>query len=299
MRARILFACGVLCTSAVAFAQPSPEDPGAPAPLPNTAPPEPAPTPEPLPPAPPPTPEPAPPPPEPVHTPMQTEASASAGQMALLFNLNNIFTAGTVLGGWQGFGVGVQRELGGNAFVRAGLNAFRVHDPVEIVKTTRVSGPMEVVGYELQLPSSGFSSQHGVSIVVDYAKRLTDRKLAPYVGGGVLGVLIDRRLSYTDDLTVTDQVTEVSNSMTTLSVGVRGILGVRWQLNTSFALFAEYAALLQIFTRDSSHDRTTLTSTATGMPASETVDREVVSTRWLDLDVGLAQGGSLGLIANF
>jgi hypothetical protein len=287
MRARTLsIACGLLvCAGAGAFAQPV--DPDEPAPIPEAPPP-------------PPTPPPPPPPPEPARVTAEVEpAEASDGQMALLFNLNNIFTSGAVLGGWQGFGIGLQRDLGGNAALRIGLDAFRVHDPVRIVKTTRVNGPMEVVGYELQLPGSGFTQQHGLSLALDYLKLMSAHKLAPYAGGGVFAFVVDRRLSYTDDLTVTDQETDVSRSATSLGLGVRGIFGARWRVSQTFSLFAEYGVIVQAFSRNSSSDRTTLTSTVTGMPASETVVRESTSTSWFDLDVGLIQGGALGVIANF
>jgi hypothetical protein len=290
--------CGVLVSTA-AYAQPAPpagEQPAAPPADPVETPPAP----------------PAPPPPpavvvvqEPAKTEVvvqpqvQADVDTEYRNAGLLFNLNNIFTQPGVLGGWQGFGLGVQKVMGNGKTMRVGIELARQTDPVNIVKTTRTNGMDEVVSFDLQLPGSGFSSQHAVAAVVDMIKPLTERTIAPYVGAGVFAGFSTSRLDYTDDLTITDQVTEVANSSTTFAVGIRGILGVAWKIGERFSLFAEYQLDVDAIEWQSDHTQTTTNNTVSGTPASNRVETEFKETRYFNLDLGLAQGGALGLVAHF
>lgn len=288
--------CGVLATTA-AYAQTPPQ----PAEPPVDPDPEPEPAPEPAPvvvPAPPPAPEPAP----MVVAPRQVEAPMDERyrDAGLLFNLNNIFVQPGVLGGWQGFGVGLQKKLGSGNTARLGVELARSTDPVNIVKTTRTNGDMVVTSYDLQLPGSGFSGQHAAAAVLDVLKPLTQRSIAPYLGAGVFASWVRRELAYTDDLTITDQVTEVDNSSTTLALGLRGIVGVGWRLNERFSLFAEYHLSIDAIAWQSDHTSTTTNNTAAmGPAASNRVETEFRETRYFNLDLGLGQGGALGLVAHF
>lgn len=260
----------------------------------------------------PPVDQPPPPPPPPVETkpePVKTEVVVQPQvQMevddqyknaGLMFNLNNVFVQPGILSGWQGFGLGYQKKLANGRTLRVGLDLARTTDPVNIVKTTRTEGDMEVVSYDLQLPGSGFSSQHAVSAVVDMVKPLTDRSISPYLGAGVFASFATRRLDYTDDLTVTDQVTEVANSSTTYGIGVRGIIGVNWRMSERFSLFAEYALNLDAIEWQSDHTQTTTNNNGSGMTASNRVESEFKETRWFNINMGLAQGAALGLVAHF
>lgn len=175
----------------------------------------------------------------------------------------------------------------------------RQTDPVNIVKTTRTNGMDEVVSYDLQLPSGGFSGVHAAAAVLDMIKPLTQRTIAPYLGAGVFAAYVRRTLAYTDDVTVTDQETEVDNSSNTLSVGVRGIIGVGWRINDRFSLFAEYHLTVDAIEWQSDHTQTTTQNTASGTPAVNRVETEFKETRLLNLDTGLVQGGALGLVAHF
>lgn len=297
--------CGVLVTAAAAHAQPAPQ----PAPTPT-----PAPTPAPVEATPPPveTPPPPPPPPPTVVEVTQepkvvvTSAPRDDGEIderyrnaGLLFNLNNVFVQPGVLGGWQGFGLGLQKTLGSGNVARLGLELARATDPVNIVKTTRINGMDEVVSYDLQLPSGGFTSRHAAAAVLDVLKPLTQRTIAPYLGAGVFAAYVNSRLAYTDDLTITDQITEVDNSSSTLSVGLRGILGVGWRIGERFSLFAEYHLNINAVQWQSDHTQTTTNNTASGTPASNRVETEFRETRWFNLDTALGQGGALGLVAHF
>lgn len=300
MKSTRIALCGVL-VSAAAYAQPGPPtgQPPAPAGQPAEPPVE----------QPPPVETPPPPPvetkPEPVKTEVvvqptvQMEVDDQYRNAGLIFNLNNIFVQPGILSGWQGFGIGLQKKLGNGRIARIGLDLARQTDPVNIVKTTRTNGDMEVVSYDLQLPGSGFSSQHAVALVVDMVKPLTERTISPYVGAGVFAAFATNRLDYTDDLTVTDQVTEVANSSTSYSIGLRGIIGVSWQIAERFSLFAEYNVDIDAIEWQSDHTETTTNNTASGMAASSRVEAEFKETRWFNLDMGLAQGGALGLVAHF
>jgi hypothetical protein len=217
----------------------------------------------------------------------------------LLFNLNNVFVQPGILGGWQGFGFGAQKTLGSGSVARIGLNLSRVTDPVNIVKTTRTNGDMEVVSYDIQLPASGFTGQHAFSAVLDFIKPMTKRSIAPYLGAGVFLAYSRQTLSYVDDLTVTDMVTETNNSANNLSLGVRGILGVGWKLNERFSLFAEYQLGLQAIAWQTNHTEVTTNNTASGTAASNRVESDFKETRILNLSTGLGQGGALGLVAHF
>src|SRR5262249_7255576 len=153
---------------------------------------------------------------------------------ALLFDLNNVFTSGGVLGGWQGFGFGAQKKLRNGRIARLAVELSRVTDPVDIVKTTRTNGTMEVTSYDIQIPGSGWSAQHSVAVVLDMIKPLTDKKVAPYIGVGAVARYTDLRLSYDDEVTVVDQTTAVRNSSTSGSLGLRGIAGVSWKVSDAF-----------------------------------------------------------------
>jgi hypothetical protein len=230
---------------------------------------------------------------------VQAEVDTEYRNAGLLFNLNNIFTQPGVLGGWQGFGFGAQKLMGSGKTMRVGLELARQTDPVNIVKTTRTNGMDEVVSYDLQLPGSGFSSQHAAAVVVDMIKPLTERTIAPYVGAGLFAAFATSRLDYTDDLTITDQITEVENSSTTFALGIRGIVGVAWKIGERFSLFAEYQLDVDAIEWQSDHTQTTTNNTVSGMPASNRVETEFKETRYFNLDLGLAQGGALGLVAHF
>lgn len=295
---RSLTLCGLLVSTA-AYAQPSTaNDPPVDPPV------DPAPAPV----------EPVPPPPPVVEVKPQPTtvvvAPAPDGEVperyrnaGLLFNLNNVFVAPGVLGGWQGFGFGAQKTLDSGSSIRVGLELARQTDPVNVVKTTRTNGMDIVTSYDLQLPASGFTGQHAVAVVLDWVKPLTTRNIAPYMGPGVFAGYSRGTLSYTDDLTVTDQVTEIDNTSQSYTVGVRGIFGVNWRINERFSLFAEYHLAISIVEWQSDTTSTTTNNTAIANPgmeaASSRVETELRETRWLNLDTGLGQGGSLGLVAHF
>ncbi len=217
----------------------------------------------------------------------------------LLFNLNNVFQQPGVLGGWQGFGFGAQKALASGSIARIGVELSRTTDPVNIVKTTRTNGMDEVVSYDLQLPSSGFSGQHTIAAVIDIIKPMTQRSIAPYLGAGVFALFERQTLAFVDDLTITDQVTETNNSRNNFSLGVRGIVGVGWKLNERFSLFAEYHLIVEAMEWQTDHTETTTNNTASGTAASNRVETDFKETRILNFDTALGQGGALGLVAHF
>ncbi len=221
------------------------------------------------------------------------EGDTSAG---LIFNLNNFFTAGGWLGGWQGFGFGYTREMGAMD-LRVGLTLGRATNPVNVVKTTQTNGTDVVTTYEVNAP--GFTSLHNASAVVDMVKPLSDGKVAAYIGAGAAVSYSDMQLDYVDDVTVIDQRVEVDNVSRTLSIGGRGIFGVSYKVKPRWTLFAEYNLGVSVISWTSVHDATTTENSASGTPATMRVEQEYRETRWFNFGTGLGQGGALGLIAHF
>ena len=111
----------------------------------------------------------------------------------------------------------------------------------------------------------------------------------PYVGAGLIASYSRYALDYTDDLTVADLVTDVNDVTSGVSIGARGIVGIGWRLNRRFTLFAEYQLALQAVTWLSTRDQTTMTSTASGTPATSQVTSESSETRYFNFDLGLGQ----------
>lgn len=214
----------------------------------------------------------------------------------LLFNLNNVFTVGPILSGWQGFGFGYTRQLGAMD-LRVGLELARTTNPVNIVKTTQTNGTDVVVTYEVNAPA--FTSLHAAGLVLDVIKPLTDGKVAAYVGAGVTAGYSRTALGYTDDVTVVDQRVEVDNTSQAFGIGGRGIFGVNWRIKPRWSLFAEYQLGVSAVSWTSNHDSTTTENSASGTPATMRVESEYRETRWFNFDTGLGQGGALGLIAHF
>ncbi len=241
-------------------------------------------------------------PPEPeqpvVDEPLLAPAPAGGfGDRSLLFNLNNVFQNATVLGGWQGFGFGAQTRVFGGLIGRVGFDFTRFSDPADIVKTTHQDGDQTTVTYEVQAPV--WTSIYTTMAAIDLLKPIRGRALEPYFGAGLLASYSRFALDYTDDLTVTDQVTDVHNVTSAVALGARGILGVAWRINPRFALFAEYHLQMEAVTWLSRHDQTTLENSASGTPATSRVTEEAQETRYFNLDVGLGQGAALGLAASF
>lgn len=233
----------------------------------------------------------------------QAEAAAEARDdgwnrpYGLLFNLNNIFQVDEILEGYRGLGFGGQFNLDPTSAVRVGLSLTRFSDPVEVVKTTTTVGDEEIVTYELS-GTGGPTSEYSVAVSADYLMRFGTDYLAPYAGAGVFVVWSRDATQYTDDVTVPDQIRTVDEAEQNLGFGFIGTLGAEWRLHERFSIYAEYALGVEAVGWHSAHGTETIESTVAGSATAQTkIERS--STRYLNYDLDLFQGASLGLIAHF
>ena len=209
---------------------------------------------------------------------------------ALLFSLQNIFDNPSILSGY-GAGIGGQIHLSPTTALRVAADISRSSNPVYERETTQTGGTPTK---ELVIPA-GPTSQLGLGLGADYLIRLSTRSLAPYVGAGVGLSWTNSSRSYTDDVNVPNVTTEVDNSTNSFGIGLRGLIGIGWRVHEWMSLYAEYGLSMGLLDRTSMSEKTTVT-TAGGV--NETTEKAAY-TRYLNFDVSLVQGGSLGLVAFF
>jgi opacity protein-like surface antigen len=217
-----------------------------------------------------------------------------------LFGLQNIFQNAGILAGYHNYGVGVQYHLTPSDALRVGLSLGRTANPVfETKSTTNVTNQAPTTQTTLT-GTAGPTSTMDFGLGADYLKRLTLAELAPYAGGGLTFSYGQRTTAYEDKVTVANQVTKVNNQSSSYAVGLRGIFGIGWRLHKYLSLFAEYTLGLDLLNHAATNNRQAVTVTAASGTATttETVAKGSQS-RVLNLDVGLSQGASLGLIAFF
>lgn len=213
---------------------------------------------------------------------------------SLNFSLNNPFTSSSVLSNFQGF-VSGDYYLSDDSAVRVGLSVSRSHDPVVIEKVTVTNGPDTIVTYDLLNALPTYNDGYTVRARGEYLKRLSSGAVAPYVGGGLLIDWSWNRLSFLDEVTVTDQRVGYHNSATTFGIGVNGLVGAEWRVHSHFALFAEYGLGLLLFQSTTSRLETTVETTTGSVTTSSRAVRETGAISFLEFGSGLSQGGSLGL----
>jgi hypothetical protein len=168
---------------------------------------------------------------------------------------------------------------------------------VETVKNTTIVGSSTTVWYEVNPPA--WTSTYGVALAVDMIKPLAAAKVAPFVGVGVFAGYGRQSLQYTDDLTLTDFSTTVDNYRAATTIGARGVVGLSWRIHESFSLYAEYHLRVDAVTWSATRDRSTITDSSAGTPATSQTTSEHQETTYFNVDTALGQGGALGLIAYF
>ena len=250
--------------------------------------------------------EPAPPPPKPAPAPPVATAPViheDVGavhlwdrDIGLLFSFNNVFTIGNILSQSR-FGVGGLYGLSDELVVRGGLTASRNSNPADVVRTTTKTGNDTVVDFNVN--AGGPTSTWAWTVGADALLRLTDKPVAPYVGGGAFLTWSSNKTEYKDDLSIVDQSREVSNHARRFSGGLLGVAGIGWRIHESFSIYAEYNLRVSIWDWQDSKQQTTIKDSSGGSTTSSQTKVEFEETRYFNYATSLGQGGSLGLIAFF
>jgi opacity protein-like surface antigen len=212
----------------------------------------------------------------------------------LIFGLQNIFQESGILEGYRGFGIGGQYNLDPTMALRLGLQLSHHSDPAYKVTQTSTVGDVTETN-ETMTNTDGPTSTSSFGVGVDFLKRISTSAVSPYVGGGLTMPWSRMAQEYTDDVMVENQTTTVDNKINGFTLGLQGIVGIGWRVHPNFSLFAEYALGLNLLDK----------SSTTGSTEIKTEDMTAVTktegseTSWFNLDLGLAQGASLGVIAFF
>lgn len=215
---------------------------------------------------------------------------------ALVFQFNNILVNGNFLDSFRGLGVAGALMLNEDFMIRGGATLSRTSSPPRTTETTIENGADVTKTYAY---TSGATSSGSVTVRADAVYRLTRNKVAPYVGAGPYVSYSHSRQTSDDDVSVPDVVTSVRNRSNSLTFGLRGLVGAEWRIHPSFALFAEYAASLDVITYSDFDNRTVVRSTVTGVETASSTRTEQNTPSWLNLSTGIAQGASLGLMVLF
>ncbi len=230
------------------------------------------------------------------------QASGSADgawntKYGMLFTVQNVFgnnNASTLsdLGG----SVGLQYNLGPQSALRLTIDLSRASNVGSESTTTNLVTGIETTTFT---PPVGFSSRYEVGLGVAYMMRLTSSALAPYLGAGASIGYTQQALQYTDDVTTSNpNIVDVDHMTRTTALGAEGILGLEWRVHRSLSLFAEYTLDFTVVSLSSTTNEDTSTSKATGAMTNGT-KVEFSSTKFLNFNTGLGQGGLIGLVAFF
>lgn len=215
---------------------------------------------------------------------------------ALLFNFNNVFTSGSILSAYRGFGIGGMASLSPSAAIRLGVTLYRNPDAPSIRTTTVTTDGTSLVSETFIVPGT---TTTGARVAVDYLHRLRKERASPYLGVGVAAGWDGQRLEYTDDVTSTDVTTEVNNRSNTFFADLNGSIGVDFRILENFSLTAEYTMSIDMLRSTGQRNATTV-SVANGdsVAVTETVTESQKLT-YLGLSLGLVQGAALGLVYYF
>lgn len=215
---------------------------------------------------------------------------------ALVFSFNNILVQGSFLSEYRGLGFAGALMLSEDFMIRGGATLSRTHTPPQTTETTTETAGSSIKTYGY---TAGQTSSGAVTVRADALWRLTRNKVAPYIGGGPSITYTHTRQTSDDDVTTAEVVTSVRNRNNTFGFGIRGIVGAEWRIHSNFALFAEYAATLDILTYSDIDQRTTVTNTISGETAVSSTRTERNTPAWLNFNNALSQAVSLGLMVMF
>jgi opacity protein-like surface antigen len=200
----------------------------------------------------------------------------------ILFTLPNLLqnNSSEVINDINGM-VGGQYNLSPRAGLRLTANLGR--QSFGIVERT--------VGVNTTKTVPGITSSYTVDLQAQYMLRMTTASFSPYVGAGAgLSFVQDNQSG--DDST-NGVVTAKYDSMIRRDwgLGLLATAGVEWRVHKSFALFAEYQADLTFFTAHDEDTKVTVGATTT--------ESKVKQAQYLNLNMGIGQGGKLGFVAFF
>ncbi len=219
-----------------------------------------------------------------------------ADTWALLFDLS---LYNSLLGGFEGVGVGGQYYLGPNMAVRMTLGYAYRDNPRAVVERVDETAGSRVVTYALDPGTSdaSVSSSHNLTVNADFLYRLTLSNVAPYAGGGLWARALRQNDNFEDDASVVNQVTKREYYYRDTAYGLRGLIGAEWRLHQSFALFAEYELGMTLARQRSSLTDTVTEVTIDGVRTVRHVSAK--SSRKSGFDTDLHSGGNVGVAVNF
>jgi hypothetical protein len=233
----------------------------------------------------------------------QARATEGAGDgewdrpYGIIFSVQNVFQneSSAVIGDFDG-GVGLQYTLSPQRALRLAVHLARESNPAGEQETTDlVSG---TTTRSFRAPAGQYTSAYDVDVGAMYVVRLAPSAISPYLGlGGGLGYFQGGR-KYEDDLSSTTTQFAVDNMSRSFALNAAGTLGVEWRMHRSVSLFAEYGLGMALVTRESTRNESTQTEKATGQITAGG-KTEWATTKYLDFDTGVGQGGQLGLVAFF
>ncbi|MCK5688711.1 hypothetical protein KAI87_05535 [Myxococcota bacterium] len=229
------------------------------------------------------------------------EAPAASGDaltkdMALIFALNNVFTSGAILSAYHGMGIGLEKSLSSDLSVRTGFDFRRTSNPSSVDKATTTTGGDTVTSYTF---NTGGLDELDLEFDLMAIKKLSEGDISPYVGGGLRFGWYHDAFNYTDDLSQLDRVTTVDNSRNDLFINLEGVMGATWRVHENFSIFAEYGLSLSMLQWTGYSNSETIQDSTGGVATTSRTTNEGDKSELFQMNMGLYQGGSFGLLAHF
>jgi len=214
-----------------------------------------------------------------------------------VFSFNNILQNGRFLDQFQDVSVAGTYIVSPDFMIRAGGSISRSSNPSTTTETSLTTPDGTVKTYTKSNP--GTTSSFDLALRAEALWRLTRNKVAPYIGGGPYVNFGYARDTVTDDVSVPNVTTSIRNRSTSIAAGLRAVAGAEWRIHSNFAFFAEYGLSLDVVTFNSFNNATSTTTTVDGVTSGNTTRTKSSHPTWLNLDSGLQQGATLGLIVFF
>jgi hypothetical protein len=217
---------------------------------------------------------------------------------ALLFGLNNVLVVPGILGDANspvGGVAGAALFLAPDLALRAGLRVSRGTQTGVVQEQVTEIGEERIVSLTHSRPSPTATGQ--VALSADVLHRLSERAVAPYLGGGLYAAWARSETKWRDEVTSPDIVTSADDASNVYSVGAQGLVGAEWRVHPSFSFFAEYGLRLNVFSRVEQRERRIDENPADGGRVAQSTRSN--RNEWLNLSSGLLWGGQLGLLVHF